>query len=286
MAVYIVTGKLGSGKSLAAVGRIRDALLDGKRVATNLDIYPQHMLSPWHKSGQLVRIPDKPTLKDLEYIGCGSQSPEEDTFGLIVLDELGTWLNSRSYRDDERQPVIDWLLHSRKMGWNVYFIVQNLQMIDKQVRDGLAEFVVTCRRTDRFQIPFFKHFGVKIPRFHVAFVRYGSDRDAPMVERWIYKAKDLYQAYDTRQIFRPRDYPGAVTECRTVPLPGEVTGATRPKSFWNRLRGIPEPVAAKPAHAVGGIAPRPKHPLIDFLMRFPAWVRSSEVNRLTRLGHV
>ncbi|MFK4136821.1 zonular occludens toxin domain-containing protein, partial [Pseudomonas luteola] len=37
MAVYFVTGKLGSGKSLVAVGKIRDYMIAGRRVATNLD---------------------------------------------------------------------------------------------------------------------------------------------------------------------------------------------------------------------------------------------------------
>ena len=38
MAVYVVTGKLGNGKTLITVGRIRDALAQGCRVATNLDL--------------------------------------------------------------------------------------------------------------------------------------------------------------------------------------------------------------------------------------------------------
>ena len=37
MAVYFITGKLGSGKSIAAVGKIRDYLNEGRAVATNLD---------------------------------------------------------------------------------------------------------------------------------------------------------------------------------------------------------------------------------------------------------
>ncbi|HGS4937265.1 TPA: zonular occludens toxin domain-containing protein, partial [Vibrio parahaemolyticus] len=36
--VYFVTGKLGSGKTLTAVGKIREAFMRGVPVATNLDI--------------------------------------------------------------------------------------------------------------------------------------------------------------------------------------------------------------------------------------------------------
>jgi len=38
MSVYFVTGKLGNGKTLVTVGRIRDAIRAGCKIATNLDI--------------------------------------------------------------------------------------------------------------------------------------------------------------------------------------------------------------------------------------------------------
>ncbi|WP_303314291.1 zonular occludens toxin domain-containing protein [Dickeya fangzhongdai] len=38
MAVYVVTGKLGSGKTLVAVGKIQEKLVSGCKVATNLDL--------------------------------------------------------------------------------------------------------------------------------------------------------------------------------------------------------------------------------------------------------
>jgi len=38
MAVYVVTGKLGAGKTLVAVGKIQDKIVSGCRVATNLDL--------------------------------------------------------------------------------------------------------------------------------------------------------------------------------------------------------------------------------------------------------
>ncbi|KFC51102.1 zonular occludens toxin, partial [Halomonas sp. SUBG004] len=38
MAVYVVTGKLGAGKTLVAVGKIKDKLNHGCKVATNLDL--------------------------------------------------------------------------------------------------------------------------------------------------------------------------------------------------------------------------------------------------------
>ncbi|AOE85598.1 zonular occludens toxin domain-containing protein [Pseudomonas sp. TCU-HL1] len=67
MAVYFVTGKLGSGKSLVAVGKIRDYLSDGRRVATNLDLWVDEMFTYHDKSA--VRLPDKPRAEDMMALG-------------------------------------------------------------------------------------------------------------------------------------------------------------------------------------------------------------------------
>src|SRR5690349_9318508 len=124
MPATLVTGKLGAGKSLVCVGKIQDYLMAGRRVATNLDLYLERLLPSRARKVQCVRLPDKPTAADLELLGSGNDTPDESQNGLIVLDELGTWLNARQWGDKERQPVIDWLLHSRKKGWDVMFIVQ------------------------------------------------------------------------------------------------------------------------------------------------------------------
>lgn len=220
MAVYIVTGKLGSGKTLATVGRIRDALLQGRRIATNLDLNLDKLINakhgkpepatgtkPIHQKIDCIRLPDKPSVDDLESIGMGCEEINEERHGLIVLDELGTWLNTRSWADKNRQAVIDWLLHSRKKGWDVYFIIQSVTMIDKQVREGVAEYHAPCKRLDRIRIPFIgsllSFVGIKstLPKIHVSNVRYGLDRDALLSDRWVYRGHDLYAGYDTRQTF-------------------------------------------------------------------------------------
>lgn len=116
MAVYFVTGKLGSGKSLSAVGRIREYMKQGRRVATNLDIYPDKLL---HRNNRevLSRLPDKPRIEDLELLGTGDGKPlsdyDESRFGLLVLDEMASWFNARGWADKSRHAVIEWFLHAR-----------------------------------------------------------------------------------------------------------------------------------------------------------------------------
>ena len=207
MAIYLVSGRLGSGKTLAAVGRIKDALMAGRRVATNLDINLDKMFTPQRKYS-LTRLPDKPVVEDLEMIGCGNEEMDESKNGLIVLDELGSFLNSRQFQDKGRAAVIDWLIHSRKLGWDVIFIVQHIDMVDKQIRTALVEFLVVCRRMDRLRIPFvgglLKIMGMpfNMPKIHVGIVKYGTEQNAMVADKWIYMARSLYPAYDTRQIFK------------------------------------------------------------------------------------
>ncbi|WP_337223689.1 zonular occludens toxin domain-containing protein, partial [Escherichia coli] len=134
MAVYVVTGKLGSGKTLVSVSRIQERLAKGCPVATNLDLKLHNMptVGRYAKKTRVIRIPDKPSLNDLLAIGTGNTSYDESRNGLLVLDECGTWFNSRSWGDKDRQPVIDWFLHARKLGWDIIFLIQDISIMDKQ----------------------------------------------------------------------------------------------------------------------------------------------------------
>lgn len=214
MSDFAVTGKKGSGKSLFAVGVIRDALLAGKKVATNLDVYPEHLFSPVNKA-TFYRLPDRPVVDDLEAIGRGQEGPVEEDNGIIVLDETSTFFNSRAFGDKSRQPLLDWLVHSRKLGWDVYYICQGLEQIDKQLRTTMIEYHISVKRTDKWPIPFVtpiaKAFGLNIrfPKMHIGVIRHGVDRDSLVVDRRFYKAKDLFPAYDTQQLFLDREHPKA-----------------------------------------------------------------------------
>ncbi|EKO3910153.1 hypothetical protein GTU35_003234 [Vibrio fluvialis] len=213
--VYFVTGKLGSGKSLTAVGRIREALMRGVPVATNLNINLKEMLGRNKRNTRLYRLPDKPSVEDLSALGYGNKSYDVTKDGLIVLDECGTWFNSRTWNDKGRQALIDHLLHIRKLGWDVIFIVQDISIVDKQARLALAEHTVFCRRLDRMQVPFLStlvwlltlgQLRLPMPKLHVGIVKYGDNANSLTVDKWILWGTDLYSCYDTKQMFM-NNYP-------------------------------------------------------------------------------
>jgi hypothetical protein len=151
MAVYAITGKLGSGKGKGAMKLLRDYLRAGKRVATNCDVFLEHMVDAQSRM-PVIRVPDKPTAADLYAIGSGNRfvafepicnrtekgyeyippSPQllegfdESHNGALSLDECASWLNTRTYQDKGRSELLEWAIHARKYGWDVYFICQPL----------------------------------------------------------------------------------------------------------------------------------------------------------------
>jgi len=260
VAVYIVTGKLGGGKSLVSVGRIRDKLKAGCMVATNLNLDLVQLLGPSVKDCRVVRVPDKPLRADLDAIGCGNPDYDETRNGLLVLDELGTWLNSRSWQDKTRSAVIDWFLHARKLGWDLLLIIQDIDMLDAQARAALAELVVYCRRTDRISIPIIGSLfklvwgeRLPLPRVHIAAVKYGAEHNALAFDRWVYRGNELFKAYDTRQAFLV-DYPHGVY---SMLPPWHTRGrfmVPRNKEFYMRMTRIMWRRFSRPLFLAGGIA--------------------------------
>lgn len=209
--VFVVQGNLGGGKSLYCVSKAVPAIRRGLRVATNINLN-MSVITGKNSKKSYTRLPDKPKKSDLEMIGrgCREGSPEDD-FGLIILDECAHWLNARNWSDKSNQEMIQFLLYIRKLGWKVYFLIQNIKALDKQARELFAEHVVTCRRTDRMRIPvvswLFSQLDMKVgaPKVHVASIRYGSGINAPLVGTDLYRGKEFYPCYDTNQIFTDQE---------------------------------------------------------------------------------
>ena len=208
MAVYFITGKLGSGKSLMAIKIMRDYLFECRTVASNLDINLKYIVGPKGKTVKAFRIPDRPTSHDLLAIGRGNNTKDETKNGALFLDECGIWFNTRNWNAKGRQDIINFLLMARKLGWDIFIIVQNISLIDKQARDSVAEYVAYCTRLDRLHIPFIGFFyklitgkRLPLPKIHNAVVRMGTSHNGIKSETWTLVGTDLYSAYNTQQIF-------------------------------------------------------------------------------------
>lgn len=284
MAVAFVTGKLGSGKGKYAVMQLLKAQHEGRRIAGNVDLYLEHFARK-HAKARYVRVPDKPTPRDLVALGHGNpESYDEDRNGLLVLDELGTWFNSRSFQDKDRAGVLDWFVHARKHGWDVLLICQNEIQIDKQAREALGETFVRCHAMHKIKLPVvgwllevFSERLARLPRFHLASIRFGTGAGAFVTERVAYRGDHLHPMYDTRQIFRAD--PDAATFTQLSPF--YFTGLPMKRSFLTRLMGLVAGTRSGPATAPA--APKPKHPCVDLIQQIPADQRIAEWHRLRRL---
>lgn len=215
MAVTLVTGALGAGKGLYCSMLACQAYRNGRRVASN---YPLDMekLSP-HGTDPLSVIPKQFTYQDLINLGRGCPDDEFENMGILLIDEISLFLNARTFKDAERLKFLDWFVHSRKYGWDVYCQVQASFMLDKQIVDGVAEFVIELSRLDSLRLPFItafmefvfpKEFGAMAKRKSllphiVKYRRYllkEKGRRTP-IEKGNFRAKDYFGVHDTLSTF-------------------------------------------------------------------------------------
>lgn len=256
MAVYIVTGKLGAGKTLLCILKILDYLKAGRRVAVNVDVKMDKLCRADNKYSRLVRLPDLPSAADLTGLGFGHDTYDEEMFGGIFLDEAGVWLNSRDWNSGGRTDLLKFFLFLRKRRWDLWLCVQNVNVIDKQIRESIAEHVVYINRWDKLKVPFIFRLPGRIltlgiwkgnlPKLHQAIVKYGPKFNSPKVEDWFYQGKEFYSYYDTTQEYN-KDYdkgsysmlPPGYWRRRLPPSPRDLGFLMRTtKIFFRRTRVV------------------------------------------------
>lgn len=226
MEFRFVTGKLGTGKTLVAVGHAARCLKQGKMVATNVDLYPENFQNKHNKGTRIFRLPDHPTPDDLEMLPVGNPTLELGPDGsyrpgpnydpnknsLLLLDELAQFLNTRNFASKDRTRMIQFLVLLRKKGWDAWFIVQHIDMVDKQIREGLAQETGYCRDMSRIPIPLIGSLFRRItgkaltfPKIHRVTFRDGYSPDGLVLEVQNYSAGPVKEIYNTAQTLSP-DY--------------------------------------------------------------------------------
>lgn len=150
--VFVVSGKLGSGKSYHCCKMAIDHLLSGGVVATNMAIDLERIMANYHrrlKSWQLVKVdaesdPHKIPRGDLR--GSGRRRV------LVILDEALNWFaSSAGVKDDRKATWGEWLRQSDKLGQDVYFIAQNFERAAKWIRE-LAQVALRVTNFGNFHL--------------------------------------------------------------------------------------------------------------------------------------
>ncbi|MEX6257624.1 MULTISPECIES: zonular occludens toxin domain-containing protein [Providencia] len=215
MAVTLVTGALGAGKGLYCSMLACSAYRNSRRVAANyaLDTTKLNI----DGSEPVSVIPKQFTYDDLMNLGRGCAENEFENMGILLIDEVSLSLNARTFKDAERIKFIDWFVHSRKYGWDVYCQVQQSFMLDKQLVDGVAEFITELSRLDSLRIPFVttffelffpKKFGrtakkksllPHLVRYRTYLIKEKGRKTA--IEKGSFRAKDFFGVHDTLSTF-------------------------------------------------------------------------------------
>ncbi|HCG9059591.1 TPA: hypothetical protein NKB37_000641 [Vibrio parahaemolyticus] len=215
MSCYWVYGTLGAGKGIFFAKKMKEYLARGSRVATNMEVFPEK-LSP-NTTASITRLPDLPRLEDLKSLGRGCPEGEKTKLGGLFLDETAIWLNSRSWNEKGRGDMIAYFRLLRKMGWDIYFAIQDPESADKQALGATGENFICCSRLDHFRIPAFsdlydfyrivkskgKEQSSKIlPHINRAAYRRGKKTlgNKPFQSE-TYFPKDFFGTYDTNQLF-------------------------------------------------------------------------------------
>lgn len=208
MAIHLVTGPLGTGKSFYAVRKVVSALESGKVVVTNfrmtegwtdrvVDRHPIRWVIPgrrrrlkkrWRRS--VMTVPDVETLTRIRLAGEGEGR------GVVVLDEAHRFMNARTWKDEDRLEILEWFSLSRKLGWDVYLLTQDEKNIDRQVRD-LFEYHIRLRNLRKMKVA-----GIPVSpvNLFIAIWQWHAASKA-IVKREAYRlnwTKGLYDTMDTR----------------------------------------------------------------------------------------
>lgn len=256
--IYVLTGPVGSGKSMMGTQRGIDYASQGRRVAANYHI--DFASIALRRGSALSRaacevLPDRPTAGDLDALGTGG--PSEEKAGLIIIDEAGTFLNARTWGAEDRAAIIRWMLLSRKRRWDMILIVQALGILDKQIREAVVEVTGRLRRLDRVKVPGTR---ISLPRVHLATMRYGTNPSDVVIERWWSRGDEAVKCYDTTALFENQAgaytvLPATLTKWRYVPVPAWVQSVRFFFEFFGamfrvqplRSRSLPPPPATRPA---------------------------------------
>jgi len=238
MAVYFVSGGLGSGKTLASVGQLRQYAINRCKIAGNLDIFLEHFADSPNSKTSYIRIPDRPTADDLYALGTANDTYDEENNGLLVLDEMATWLNSQTWNEKGRKELRDWFVHARKYGWDIIFLCQSIEAMDSQLVKLLMEYHVPMSNLAKINVPVIGSWGrtfkkngkpFRLPKVHTGKVLY---KNLIKADRWTFRARDLYAAYNTKQVIAD-DYPhGPHCQLSRWHLEGRYMPAPLGWRFW------------------------------------------------------
>lgn len=205
--IVLVTGPPGNGKSFYAIRKVAQALEDGKIVASNVQLredwvefLAKRNVVRHLKPGATRRFRKTAASRyhyseDLDELFRLRLRGSGESRGVMVLDEAHNWMNARAWTADDRQTIVRFASQHRKLGWDVYVLAQQAEMLDKQVRN-LFEYHVQLRNLRRA-----RYLGIPISPINLFLgVWLWHSAQRVVLKREVFRLSYHKKLYDTYQL--------------------------------------------------------------------------------------
>lgn len=199
--IYVVSGKVGEGKSYHVLTLAVAHLLRGGVVATNMAIDLARIcrnfkrrLQPW----QLIKID---AASDPRKIPHGDFRGDGRRKVMVILDEALNWFASQGGAKDDRKATWgEWLRQSDKLGQDVYFIAQCFERAAKWIRElaQVALNISNFKNITFLRLPIGKWFHLD----HIYACATYDVRSQILLSWWCYQiVPRYYECYKTGELF-------------------------------------------------------------------------------------
>lgn len=223
--IYIYTGAVGSGKSYNAIRQIVQKLSAWKNnsVVANFPITSCKNKKIWEKQKErFIYLPNEEiTPKKMVELAIEKKFIGHEGSCLLIIDEAGLFFNARDWQQSkDRHTWIKFFSQSRKLGYDLILIAQDLRMIDRQIR-SMCDFEVLHKALNKYS--FFQLLPVKV---FCAVTYWINTRFEGSPEFFILRKK-VAKRYDTMKMF---------DEISGIEIVGSAGGARgRPRRADNKV---------------------------------------------------
>ena len=215
--ISLVTGKIGSGKTLYCVGMIVKHLSKGLTVYTNIPLNFEEIAKYVRKNSRRIIVEEQLQYVDLvnsaewhKVIKWGSPGHPV----LVLWDEIHLFFNARDWAKTQslHRDMLSFLSQSRKTDTDVVFIAQVASTLEKQFRVQ-CEWEYYCRKIKDIPVPLFG----TLPINRMLLVQKDCESDKPISRSMVMYDRRLFPCYDTRSFLDAQMREAALTAERIPP---------------------------------------------------------------------